>query len=104
MWALDHFKNNLLRKQFSILTDHKALIGALRDEKYTKTAQSRLTHWADKLLSFDFTVEHLPGIDMGFVDYLSLHPSGKPVPVSLDDEKFVIASINQISILLGFDH
>ena len=41
---------------------------------------------------------------MGFVDYLSRHPSGKPVPVSLDDEKVVIASVNQTSTLLGFDH
>ena len=41
---------------------------------------------------------------MGVVDYLSRHPSGKPVPVSLDDEKFFIASVNQISTLLGFDH
>ena len=102
--ALDHFKNYLLDKQFSILTDHKALIGALKDGKYTKTTQSRLSRWADKLLPFDFTVEHLPGKDMGFVDYLSRHPSGEPVPVSLDDEKFVIASVNQISTLLGFDH
>ena len=41
---------------------------------------------------------------MGFVDNISRHPSGEPVPVSLDDEKFVIASVNQISMLLGFDH
>ena len=104
VWTLDHFKNYLLGNQFSILTDHKALIGALKDDKYTKTAQSSLTRWADKLLPFDFTVEHLPGKDMGFVDYISRHPSGEPVPVSLDDEKFVIASVNQISTLLGFDH
>ena len=41
---------------------------------------------------------------MGFVDHLSRHPSGKPVSVSLDDEKFVIASVNQITTLLEFDH
>ena len=69
-----------------------------------KTAQSRLTCWADNLLPFDFTVGHLPGKDIGFVDYLSRHPSSEPVPVSLDDENFVIFSVNQISTLLGFDH
>ena len=53
VWALDHFKNYLLGKQFSILTDHKALKEALRDDKYTKTAQSRLTRWVDKLLPFE---------------------------------------------------
>ena len=93
-WALNHFKNYLLGKQFSILTDHQALIGAPKDDKYTKTAQPRLTRCADKLLPFDFTVEHLPGKDMGFVDYLSRHPPGEPVPVSLDAKKFVIASVN----------
>ena len=103
-WTLNHFKNYLLGEQYSIITDHKALIGALREDKYNETAQSRLTRWADKLLPFDFTVEHLPGKDMGFVDYLSRHLSGKPVPISLDDKKFVIASKNQISTLLGFDH
>ena len=41
---------------------------------------------------------------MVFVDYLSRHPSGKPVPVSLNDENSVIASVNQINTLLGFDH
>ena len=40
----------------------------------------------------------------GFVDYLSRHPWGEPVPVLLDDKKFLIASVNQISTLLGFDH
>ena len=39
---------------------------------------------------------------MGFVDYLSRHPSGEPVPVSYDDKKIV--SVNQISTLLGFEH
>ena len=34
------------------------------------------------------------GKDMGFVDYLSRHPSGEPVPVSLDDDKFAITSVN----------
>ena len=41
---------------------------------------------------------------MGFVDYLSRHPSGEPVPASLDDENFLNASVNQISTLLGFAH
>ena len=39
---------------------------------------------------------------MGFVDYLSRHPSGKSVPVLYDGKKFV--SVNQISTLLGFEH
>ena len=100
--ALDHFKNYILgQKLFSILTD---LIGAPEDDKYTKIAHSRLTRWADKLLPYGFTVEHLPGKEMRFVDYLSEHKSGDPVPVSYDDENFVIASVIQISLLLGCEN
>ena len=33
VWALDNFKNYLLGKQFSILTDHKALTGASKEDK-----------------------------------------------------------------------
>ena len=67
-------------------------------------AQSHLTRWAEKLPPLEFTVEHLPGKVMGFVYYLSRNPSGEPVPVSLDDEKFVIAPVYKISTLLGFEH
>ena len=77
------FYNYLLGKQFSftILTDHEALIGALDDNKYTKTAQSRLYRWADKFLQYEFTIKHLPGQEKGFV----------------------FASVNYISLILGFD-
>ena len=38
----------MLGKQFSILTDHEALIGALKDDTYTKTAQSMATGGSEK--------------------------------------------------------
>ena len=41
---------------------------------------------------YDFMVEYLPDKKMGFVDYLSRHPWGCPVPVSYDDEKFVLCN------------
>ena len=50
VWALDHFKNYLLGKQFSILTDHKALTGALKDDKYRIGKSYKYT---PRLRSFD---------------------------------------------------
>ena len=38
---------------------------------------------------------HIPGKDMGIVDYLSRDPIGEPWPESQLDEKFVVASIDQ---------
>ena len=48
-WALDRFKNYLLGQHLSILSDHKALIGAFKDANSTKSAQSCPARWADKL-------------------------------------------------------
>ena len=60
--------------------------------------------WDGKITTIRLYRQTFAGKEMGFVDYLSKHPSGEPVPVSLDDEKFIIASVNQISTLLDFDH
>ena len=72
-------------------------MGSLKDDKYTKKAQSRLTRWADKLLPFDFIVDHLLGKKMGFVDYLSRHPSVEPVTVSYEDKKIYFSKSNNYS-------
>ena len=76
-----------------MITDHKVILSALRNNRANKTYQSRLVRWVDKLLPFDFTVNHLAGKEMGMTDYLSREASGEPEPVSNYDEKFVVASI-----------
>ena len=93
VWSVDRFKHYLLGKEFVIATDHKALVSALDEHKSNKTYQSRLTRWVDRLLPYQFKVIHLPGKDMGIVDYLSRNPKGEPWPESVLDEKFVLTSI-----------
>ena len=90
---MDRFKHYLLGKEFVIATDHKALVSALDENKSNKTYQSRLTRWVDRLLPYQFKVVHLPGKDMGIVDYLSRNPKGEPWPESVLDEKFAVTSI-----------
>ena len=93
VWSVDRFKHYLLGKEFVIATDHKALVSALDENKSNKTYQSRLTRWVDRLLPYQFKVVHLPGKDMGIVDYISRNPKGEPWPESVLDEKFVVTSI-----------
>ena len=83
----------MLGKEFVIATDHKALVSAVDENKSNKTYQSRLTRWVDRLLPYQFKVIHLPGKDMGIVDYLSRNPKGETWPESVLDEKFVVTSI-----------
>ena len=66
------------------------MLSALKNNRGKKTYQSRLSRWVDRLLPFNFTIEHIPGKNMGFADYISRNPSPPPVPVNDDDEKFVI--------------
>ena len=94
-WALEHFEYYLYGNKFILQTDHQALLSALKNNRGNKTYQSRLSRWVDKLLQFNFTIEHIPGKNLGFADYLSRYPSGKPSPDSEDDEKFVINTIHE---------
>ena len=93
VWSVDRFKHYLLGKKFVIATNHKALTSALGEHRSNKTYQSRLTRWVDRLLSYQFKVIHIPGRDMGIVDYLSREPNGEPWPESELDERFVVTLI-----------
>ena len=96
VWALEHFKYYLYGNKFTLQTDHQALLSALKNNRGNKTYQSRLLRWVDRLLPFNFIIEHIPGKNMGFADYPSRHPSGSPTPINEDDEKFVIILIDEI--------
>ena len=92
VWAVDRFKNYLLGKEFVVVTDHKELTSALEGNRSNKTYQSRLTRWVDGFLPYQFKITHIPGKDMGIVDYLSREP-GEPWPETEADKKFVVTSI-----------
>ena len=67
------------------------------------TTKSRLTRWLDRLIPFDFQVEHKPGAKIGLADYLSRHASLEPQPVSTYDSMFTVAKIGRIRSALGFE-
>ena len=90
---MDRSKHYLLGKDFVKVTDHIALTSALEGNRSNKTDQSRLTRWVDRILPCQFKIVHIPGKDMGIVDYLSREPTGEPWPESVLDEKFVVTSV-----------
>ena len=93
----------MLGRKILIVTDHKALVSLLNTHnKKNKTMFSRLTRWLDRLIPFDFQVEHKPGAKIAFTDYLSRHPSSDAKPVSIYDSMFTVAKIDQIRSALGF--
>ena len=100
VWSLEHFKYYLYGSRFILQTDHQALLTALKDNRGNKTYQSRITRWVDRLLPFIFSVEHIAGKNMGFADYFSRHPTSAAIPISKDDENFVINLIDSFKFML----
>ena len=100
VWSLEHFKYYLYGSQFTLQADHQAQLSALKENRGNKTYQSGLTRWVDRLLPFHFAVEHVPGKNMGFADYLSRNPSGKAPPPTEEDKNFVINTINELTFSL----
>ena len=94
VWSLEHFKHYLYGTKFTLQTDHRALLTALNENRGNKTYQSRLTRCVDRLLPFDFNLEHIPGKNMGFADYLSRHPKQQPTPPSAVDTQYIVNLIN----------
>ena len=100
VWSLEHFKYYLYGSRFMLQTDHQALLSALKNNRGNKTYQSRLTRWVDRLLPFNFSVEHIAGKNMGFADYFSRHPTSAAIPISKEDKDFVINLIDSFKFML----
>ena len=98
--ATDHFKYSLLGSIFDLNIDHTAHLSAPKTNRANKSRQSRLCRWVDKLLPYTFTINHIPGKDMGFTDYLSRNPHLNPPHISPDDELVVVNRINEFTFTL----
>ena len=97
VWSTEYFKNYLYGKHFKVNTDHRALLSVMKEHRSNKPYNSRLTRWVDRLLPFQFDIEHLPGAKMGLVDYISRNPSQKAKKISTYDEQFIVAKLKLIS-------
>ena len=67
----------------------------MRENRANKIYNSQLTRWFDRLLPFDFTIDHLPGSKMGLVDYFSRDPQQKAVNISAYDAQFIVAKLEK---------
>ena len=96
VWSIEHFKYYLNGKKFTVITEDRALLSIMRENRANKSYNSNLTRWVDRLLPFDFTIDHLPGSKMGLVDYISRDPQQKAVNTSAYDEQFIVAKLDVI--------
>ena len=96
VWSKEYFKNYLYGKEFTVITDHRALLSILKEHQSNKSYNSRLSRCVDRLLTYQFSIEHLPGAKMGLVDYISRNPYQPAKSVSKYDEEFLVATLSSI--------
>ena len=96
VWSIEFFINYLYGKEFSIITDHRALPSILKERRSNKSYNSRLSRWVYQFLSYQFKIEHLPGAKMGLVDYISRNPYQPAKIISKYDEEFLVATLSRI--------
>ena len=68
----------------------------MKEHRSNKSYNSRSTRWVDRLLPFDFNIEHIPGVKMGLVDYVSCEPNQEAKVINKYDEEFAVATITRI--------
>ena len=54
----------------------------MREKRANKSYNSRLTRRVNRLLPFDFSIDHLPGSKMGLVDYVLCELQQEAVNIS----------------------
>ena len=96
VWSIEHFKFYLYGKPFAVTKYHRELLSIIRENRANKFYNSRLARWVDRILVFDFSIDHLPGSKMELVDYISREPQQKVVKISTYDEQFIVAKLDTI--------
>ena len=66
---MEHFKHYLLGKNFTLETDHEALLLVFNRQGINREYSPQLIRWRYRLLPYNFEVLHTPGKETGITDY-----------------------------------
>ena len=73
VWALEHFHLYLYGSEFTIVTDHKPLLGIFKSHKPTS---ARMDRWKLRLMPYNCHLVYRPGKDdENPADFMSRHPN-----------------------------
>ena len=89
VWGCERMKLLLLGKEFTLITDNRAIELIFRNPKSKPPA--RIERWNLRLSDFRFKIEHRPG-KYNLADYLSRHPIGRELEDSETDDFIAFVS------------
>ena len=89
-WVTEHFETFLYGRRFLVRTDHSALQWL----QNFKNPRSQVVRWLERLIDFDFEVEHRPGQLHGNTDGLSRFPWDDRALEKVERDTTLIQSVN----------
>ena len=94
VFAVKRLHQFLNGQHFSIQTDHEPFIRILgKNVRLSGTVVAHLQRWAVLLSSYNYSLEHIKGVDNTIADCLSRLPQ----PVSQEEEVFLIHAMNEFT-------
>ena len=92
VWGVEHFHLYVYGAQFSVITDHKPLIGIFKNQKQTSL---RIDQWKLRLMPYDCQLIYRPGRDAeNPADFMSRHPSS----IAPEEPNLAEVYVNYVSI------
>lgn len=94
VWATEHYHLYLYGAKFTVITDHKPLLGIFKSHKPTSP---RIDRWKFRLLPYHYEIIYKPGKnDANPADFISRHPDqATPLPDNMA-ENYVNCLSNNI--------
>ena len=75
VFGVTKFRQYLLGRHFTLLTDHKPLITLMGEHKpVPQLASARIKQWSLLLAAYNYTIEFIPGKQNVYADFLSRRP------------------------------
>ena len=76
VYGIEHFHLYLYGSEFTVVTDHKPLLGIINSQKPTT---ARMERWRLRIMPYQMTLQYKPGRnDLNPADYISRHPQTIP--------------------------
>ena len=98
VWCVERLSQYLFGRQFKIRTDHSSLRQVLTGKMDNSVLSSRVTRWAIKLMSYNFTVEFVKGSQNVIADCLSRLPIGES---RQDSEATLVCCVSSMPVSLS---
>lgn len=100
VWAMKRYKHFSENKQFVLRTDSNSLTWL---DRFTDT-KAKFLRWAILLQEFNFTIEHVAGVNNQLPDFLSRNPDDAPDAEEDVDANVELMTVPKISVQTNTHH